>query len=289
MSDKSKEKDAAILRATVTTKNLHIKTTDPGLSGKIKTNIVEPDGTIYWYIRFNMSLDPSSVSKYTMNVTEKNGYILNTIITYDTKKNVIVLNPTDLYRQNEYYLLNISTKVKSSGGNHLKKSVHVLFKLVDDRISEFEILKNTAKLPRPRKKPASVRRAERQELNAAKIYADPSAINKSIGHPSLPFGPLRINPLIAFAGVLLLGGSIYLENFYFQLAALVICFIGILHIVLQSSRREARSAFNYSIGVFLFNLSKYKAAIKRFERALLLDPNNELAEYAIDKVANYIN
>jgi len=277
-----------IEKNTINTGNLLIKSTDSSLRGKIKTNIVEPDGTIYWYIRFNMSLDPASVSKYTMNVTERSGYILNTIITYDERRNMIVLNPTDLYRQNEYYLLNISKKVKSAKGTHLKKSVHILFKLLDDKISEFEILKNTANLPRPRKKPKSIRRAERQELAASKIYADSGPIHQNIGTPNLPYGPMHVNPLLALIGVVLLGISIYVQNYYFSLGALVICIIGILHVVFQGIRKRARSAFSYMFGVILFNFSRYPSAERRFKKALNLDPTNELAEYAIGKVSFYL-
>jgi len=289
MSKQNVDKTKTFKQSSLNKANLRLHTTNANLAGKIKTNIVEPDGTVYWYIRFNLELDPASVSKHTMNVTETNGYILPTIITYDCSKNLIVLNPVGLYRQNEYYMLNISTKVKSSKGTHLRKSVHVLFKLVDDRISEFEILKNTVFIPKPRKKPARVLREERRELTASKIYADAGAINKSIGSPSLPFGPLKVNPAIAFAAVLLLGVGVFMEIYWLSIAALIICAFGIAHISLQSSKRAARSGFRYTIGVVLFNFGKYQASVAQFEKAMRLDPHNELAEYAISKAKIFVD
>ena len=282
-----KEKFDAMERATVDSENIKMMVNNPALKDKITTNITEPDGTVYWYIRFNTPLDPDSVTKHSMNVTQTDGYIINVIITYDSSRNLIVLNPCDLYRQNEYYLLNISTKVRSGKGKPLAKPVHIMFKLKGDEISDFKVVKNTAGLPKPRKKPDNVRRAEIAELMTAFDYEEPAPTRTTVGQPSLPYGPITLHLQLAILGLIWLTFSLFFNNFYVTLIGLSLLTLGFIHICFQLAKRRTRADINYTRGVILFNKGRYDRAQQYFDRTLELDSQNDLAKYASAKVKLY--
>ena len=282
-----KEKLEAMERAKMEDDNIKLMVSSPGLKDRITTDITDPGGTVYWYIRFNTPLDPDSVTKHSMNVTETNGYIINVIITYDSSRNLIVLNPCDLYRQNEYYLLNISTKVRSDKGKPLPKSVHIMFKLKGDEISEFRMIKNTKGLPKPRKKPERVRRTEIAELMEAWNHETPESIRKTVGQPTLPYGPVALKMQLAILGLIWMGFSLFFNNLYITLIGLSLVLLGLVHICIQLARRPTRSILNYTWGVMHFNGGRYGAAQRFFEKARNLDPYSDLAKYAAAKVKLY--
>jgi len=284
----NENKQIAMEKVKMEDENIKLMVSNPELKGKITTNITEPNGTVYWYIRFNTPLDPESVTKSSMNVTETNGYILNVIITYDSSRNLIVLNPCDLYRRNEYYILNISTKVRSDKGKPLPKSVHILFKLKGDEISDFKMIKNTADLPKPRKKPESVRRAEINELMEARAQKGGEAIRYSVGRPTLPFGPVAIKMQLAIIGLIWLLLSVFVNNLYVTLVGFGLILLGLVHIGVQLARRRTRSAINYARGVMHFNKGNYGSAKRLFDRSVELDEDNDLAKYGAYKVKLYI-
>ncbi|MDR2183157.1 MAG: hypothetical protein LBE55_03185 [Clostridiales bacterium] len=287
-----REKFEAMEKAKMDGDNIKMMVSNPDLKKKITTNITEPNGAVYWYIRFNTPLDPESVTKHSMNVTQTDGYIINTIITYDFSRNLIVLNPCDLYRQNEYYLLNISTKVRSDKGKPLPKPVHIMFKLKGDEISDFRVIKNTAGIPKPRKKPESVRRAEIKELMEAREYdeqapASPVNMHKTVGQPVLPYGPVMLRVQLAVLGIIWLGFSLFFNDFYITLIGLSLVMLGFVHILFQLARRRTRSAINYTRGVMRFNKGRYGDAQRLFDRSLSQDPHNDFAKYAAAKVKLY--
>ena len=283
-----KEKLEAMERAKLDGENIKMMVSNPALKEKITTKITDPDGAVYWYIRFNTPLDPDSVTKHSMNVTQTDGYIINVIITYDPTRNLIVLNPCDLYRQNEYYLLNISTKVRSDKGKPLSKSVHIMFKLKGDEISDFKVIKNTAGLPKPRKKPDAMRRAEIMELMTALDYDEgPAPPQKTVGQPSLPYGPITLHLQLAVLGLIWMTFSFFFNNFYVTLIGLSLVMLGFVHICVQLTKRRTRAAINYTRGVMQFNKGKYNQAQRFFDKSLALDANSDLAKYASAKVKLY--
>lgn len=263
---------------------------NPNIKGRITTNITEPDGEVHWFIRFNISLDPTTVSRNTMNITDKKGYILNSIITYDDTRNLIVLNPTDLYRQNESYILNVSKKVMPAKGKPLSRSIHILFKIVNNEISEFEILKSTVRVPKARKKPSSVRRAEINELVKSKAYSREvnEVVVKKIGIPTLPYAAIGVKLGFAILGLSLMTASLFSQNTGIIIAGMACAVLGFGHIIFQMRKKPIRSALGYAFGVSAFNRGKYAAAQKHFAKALEQNPYNELAEYAANKTEYYL-
>ena len=276
----------SVRRATVKTDTIRLTASEPALAGKFKIDIDDPTQTVSWYIRFNLELDEESVNRKTMRVAETNGYILDTEISYSARDKAIRLEPRELYAQNAFYILYISGKVKSAKGTPLRKKIHILFKLTDNRISEFRILKKTEHVPKLRKKPAHLRKPlpPPPAPNAPKAFAQEKKIEKSVEKGKLPFAGIKVNIWIAVAGIVVMGVSLALMNMYAAMAGIAICVLGLVVVAAQLAKPGVRSVIAYNRGAAFFNGGQYAKADKAFEQALLLDETNELAEYAARKV-----
>lgn len=286
MSDREDEVRKAVLKSTVKDEKIKIAANDPSLRGKIRVDIKDMSQGVYWYIKFNIPLDPASVSKHTMKVTETNGYILNSIFTYTEVDNMIVISPIDPYLPNEFYILTVTTDVRSAKGNNLKKEIHVLFKLIENKVTEFQILKSTVKVPEPRVKPESEKRKTAEAV--AKYYSFTNEVKNKVKPDRLPFADMRINVLLGILGLALVLASLYIDWFIFTVISSVLCATGILHIIVQLLKKELQASILYNLGVMNFNRGKYKKADKRFKSSARLDPNNEYTEYALNKVTFYL-
>ncbi len=270
---------------SISNENIRVNTTIPSLKDKIKLDVDVPTDKVYWYIRFNTPLDKTSVSKDTMNVTDTEGYIMRTYISYDETENLIVIVPKDSYQQNRYYLLNISKEVRSEKGQGPKHEMHILFKLINNRISEFEVLKKNVKVPYPRPRPSDY-----DEKNTVfKVYTPESReLIKSTSLDVLPFGEMKINIILGVLGLLLIIISVFVNIPVFTFVSIGICLFGVLHIFYQLSKKSLRSTITYNRGVMHFNSENYKKANILFKKALSIDEKNELAEFALSKSSFYI-
>lgn len=270
----------------------------PGLKEKINVDIDKPSEKVYWYIKFNTPLDEQSVSKTTMGVTDKEGYILDTEITYSQKKQMIVINPLEAYVQNEYYFLNISKKVRSEKLQELKNDIHILFKLKGNVISEFKILPPDAKVPTPRRrivqeKPIHTRvyafekehKTIQKQPKKGKDTVDESGVTKEYLKLTADF---PINPTLAAIGMVSSIISIFVGYAPVIVACALIALAGFVHVVFQISRPNFRSIYYYNKGARLFNKERYFKARFYLDKALGLNPENEYAEYAMNKLSYYL-
>ena len=110
-------------------KYLDIEAMSDGLEDKVKQNLKFKTGNFVWKVRFNIPLDPKTVNKETMYVTNSQNQRLQTYIHYDTQNELIEIEPLEPYATNELYSLIITTNVKSRGGQRLGEPVSVKFKL----------------------------------------------------------------------------------------------------------------------------------------------------------------
>lgn len=108
---------------------LDIEDIPPQLANKVKQDLKFKTGNFVWRIRFNIPLDPKTVNKDTMYVTNSQNQRLGAYIRYDTKNEIIEVEPLEAYATNELYALTITTDVKSKGGQSLKEPVQIRFKL----------------------------------------------------------------------------------------------------------------------------------------------------------------
>ena len=108
---------------------LDIEDIPPQLANKVKQDLKFKTGNFVWRIRFNIPLDPKTVNTDTMYVTNSQNQRLGAHIRYDTKNEIIEVEPLEAYSTNELYALTITTDVKSKGGQSLKEPVQIRFKL----------------------------------------------------------------------------------------------------------------------------------------------------------------
>jgi tetratricopeptide (TPR) repeat protein len=263
--------------------NIRINTSIPGLRDKIQMRIDEPTDVIHWYIRFNIPLDEETVSGKTMNVTDTEGYIMRTDIYFERKNNMIVISPLDTYEQNRFYLLNISKRVKSARGNPLRSTIHILFKLYGNAISEFKVLKSDVKIPPPLVRPKDY---DERQKNRRPSHFDREYIEKTTLDRMATVG-FTFNPLVAILGFVIVAVGGFLANWIVMLAGAAVCVGGFTHIVVQMRRDTLRSILMFNRGVRHFNRERYREAEKCFKRALTFNPDNDKAEYGLYKVGLY--
>jgi hypothetical protein len=275
---------------------IRLAISDQELAGRIKVRLPNNDDPVYWYIKFNTVLDEHTVSHKTMTVTEENGYILDTEITYDITKNVIVIKPTDPYEEGIYYILTVTKKVSSKGGNRLKKDIHILFKIKDKRIDEYKTLPPETVVQKPRVKPEKLKR----EIAARAFFPDavpktaPKAVPKYVSKlaktktASLPYGKMKINIILAVLGIPVTVTGLFLNIELVVYGGAGILILGIVHLIVQMANKRKQSAVLYNIGVMFFNSGSYKKAAKRLAKSARLDPGNKMAEHAATEVKHYL-
>ncbi|MDR1687403.1 MAG: hypothetical protein LBS21_02170 [Clostridiales bacterium] len=260
----------------------------PGLEEKIQKNLSGSTENIFWYIKFNIPLNEESVSEKTMNVTDTDGYIMRTDISYDDSRNLILISPLDTYEQDVYYVLRISKKVKSLRGNNLKQEMYILFKLMNNQISEFKTLKSNVKVPAVKKRPPNYDVMFREKIQTmSRVY---SFTDKpfQVSYPNrLPTAPLQINIWVAVAGVLLMVVYALARSQTVLILGIMASVAGIIHLFAQLSRKSVRSVIAYNKGANKFNKDKFQEANACFVKAQALDPENEMAEYATNKMTFY--
>jgi hypothetical protein len=269
---------------------IRIATSQPSLKNKVKTNLAGNTDTIYWYIRFNIPLDGTSVSERTMDVTDTDGYIMRTDIEYDDSKNMIVISPLDTYEQNRFYLLSISKKVRSARGQNLRSTINILFKLYENQITDFKILKKDMKIPKPRPRPPDY--DQQQAAKKANVKSgtpaafDQSYLERSSRDKMATVG-FFFNPVIGIIGIIFVITGLILGNLWVIIAGALICVGGLAHIYRQWQNKELKSTVFFNLGVRRFNLEKFTEAERYFKRAVSENPKNELAKYGLYKISLY--
>ena len=260
---------------------IRLATNIPGLKDKIYTNILDGKDSVYWYIQFNVPLDKNTVSEKTMEITDTSGYIMRTDISYMEDKNIIVISPLDSYEENVYYLLYISKKVKSSSGKKMKNKIHILFKLMNNQISDYKILKSNVEVPKPKPRPKNY------DQLRSRVYSPDVNRFSAAGSDKLPPAKLTVNVAVGIFGILIVAGYFFYASPYLLAAGFAVCALGAVHIVRQLRKKGNRSAMAYNKGASLFNRERYAQAEACFRKAAGIDANNEMAEYALSKVAYY--
>lgn len=110
-------------------KYIEIEEVSKGYESRIKQNLSFKTGKFVWRCRFTTALDPSTITSENLFVESETGAKMATKFTYNDANMEIELEPLEPYAQDTDYFLNITTKVKSRGGQHLKEPIQVKFRL----------------------------------------------------------------------------------------------------------------------------------------------------------------
>jgi hypothetical protein len=228
-------------------------------------------------------LDETSVSEKTMDVTDTDGYIMRTDISYNKEKNLIVISPLDTYEQDRFYLLSISKKVKSARGQNLRSQIHILFKLLDDKISDYKVMRKDTKVPKPRPRPSNY---DKKQANRKPNAIDLEYMEKSTRDRMATVG-FSINLFIGILGLLMVLAGVFTNLLWIIIGGAAVCLTGAVHIYVQLQNKELFSRLLFNRGVRKFNRARYHEAENDFKKALHANPKNELAKYGLYKTGLY--
>lgn len=108
---------------------IEIEDIPKGYESRVKQKLSFKTGKFVWRCRFTTALDPSTINSENLYVESESGMRLDTKFTYNDADMEIELEPLEPYAQDTNYFLNITTRVKSRGGQHLKEPIQVKFRL----------------------------------------------------------------------------------------------------------------------------------------------------------------
>lgn len=111
------------------TQYLEIENIPESLEKKVHQTLAFKTGNFVWRVKFSTPLNPATVNATTMYLTNEFGDLVRTNIRYIVANNTIEVSPLEPYTEGLFYHLNITTKVRSKGGQHLKQPIKIKFKL----------------------------------------------------------------------------------------------------------------------------------------------------------------
>lgn len=231
-----------------------------GIKNPVQSRMELTSEKIYWYIRFNIPLNPATVNAENMDVTDVEGFILTSVISYNEDTNTIIISPREPYKPNETYILNISNNVLSKGNNPLKEEVQIIFQLKGAEIGKFKVLKGRERL--------------NIDIKPSKFAPTASQLKKD----KLAIVNIQINFWVAIGAIVAFGAAVFINNLVLMLMAVGLLILGIAHIGYQYINRGSSSIRNYNKGAKCYNDQEYGEAAIYFDLALMQDSNNLLAQ-----------
>ncbi|MCL2386317.1 MAG: hypothetical protein FWC89_02095 [Defluviitaleaceae bacterium] len=262
---------------------IRVAISDPKLKDKIKVDLTGNADHIFWHIRFNLPLDPSTVNEKSMEVTDTEGYVMRTDISYHAGSNQIAISPLDTYEEQRYYLLKISKKVRSAKGQNLKTIINVLFKLEQRRIAEYRTMREDVPVPESRPRPPNYDEMQKDYVpNDLDNYMDNLPLRTKMAPESV-----MINPLLAIAGFITVLIAFFVANTIAIIVGIILSILGAAHFYAQWKNKVIRGKMLYNKGVRHFNKMQYQLAKAAFKKALDTNPANELARYGLVRVGIY--
>ncbi len=273
-------------------RKIKLDSSQKDINKKFKNEIEDTDQKIYWYIKFSLPLEAKSVSSKTMYVMDTKGNLFNTSIIYNKELELIVIEPLEIYKEDEYYILHVNSKVKGENGKKLNRDVHILFKIKGGVVCEFKELGENVVIPKlkDRKRLKKVKKRN-QVATKSRVYSfqkENKNLLENLDKDKLPYASIKFNPIVAILGVPLFLIGVFLQNQFMIAIGGVIGCLGFAHIIKQLLNRELRSNIYYNMGVINFNKEKFKKAHKKFKKALVINSYNEFAEYGINKLSFFL-
>lgn len=108
---------------------IDIESVPDEMQGKVRQNLKFKTGKFVWRVKFTAPLDPATVNNMNLYVTNDSDIPLKTAIHYNSQTNEIEIEPLEAYVKDSSYVLNISKRVRSVGGQTLKSDIRLQFKV----------------------------------------------------------------------------------------------------------------------------------------------------------------
>lgn len=108
---------------------IDIESVPDEMQEKVRQNLKFKTGKFVWRVKFTAPLDPATVNNMNLYVTNTSDIPLKTAIHYNSQTNEIEIEPLEAYAKDSSYILNISKRVRSVGGQTLKSDIRLQFKV----------------------------------------------------------------------------------------------------------------------------------------------------------------
>ena len=99
------------------------------MEGKVKQNLKFKTGKFIWRVKFTAPLDPATINNMNLYVTNTSNIPLKTAVHYNSDTHEIEIEPLESYAKDASYVLHISKRVRSVGGQNLKSDISLQFKV----------------------------------------------------------------------------------------------------------------------------------------------------------------
>ncbi len=99
------------------------------MEGKVKQNLKFKTGKFVWRVKFSAPLDPATINNMNLFVTDASNVPLKTAVHYNSETHEIEIEPLEAYAKDSSYILHISKRVRSVGGQSLKSDISLQFKV----------------------------------------------------------------------------------------------------------------------------------------------------------------
>lgn len=99
------------------------------MEGKVKQNLKFKTGKFVWRVKFSAPLDPATINNMNLFVTDDSNVPLKTAVHYNSETHEIEIEPLEAYAKDSSYILHISKRVRSVGGQNLKSDISLQFKV----------------------------------------------------------------------------------------------------------------------------------------------------------------
>lgn len=99
------------------------------MEGKVKQKLKFKTGKFVWRVKFSAPLDPATINNMNLYVTDASNVPLKAAIHYNSDTHEIEIEPLEAYAKDSSYVLHISKRVRSVGGQYLKSDISLQFKV----------------------------------------------------------------------------------------------------------------------------------------------------------------
>ena len=99
------------------------------MEGKVRQDLKFKTGKFIWKVKFTAPLDPATINNMNLYVTDIANNPLKTAIHYNSDTHEIEIDPLESYAKDSSYILHISKRVRSVGGQNLKSDISLQFKV----------------------------------------------------------------------------------------------------------------------------------------------------------------
>ena len=256
-----------------------------GYDGKIYNKLTAPTDLFLWRIKFPEDTPLALIPEDNFYVTDRENNLLAFELQLDRRTNSVMVSPMEAYDRNKFYFLHIKRYEQVNTIEPKKMpAIHVGFRL--DREERLELIWMKGRFD-----PETVM----QKAIAAKEKRSTSFKQEFLGKARFIVKPSLIKIAIVLGIIKNIGGMVLDEVPIFNtvqwgIALLIFGLVMIQYIIyfIGDQGKKKQSVENYNRAIANYSVGYYQNAENYLNKALVLDPKNQLVETALDINRKYL-